>query len=367
MAEISLILTASVAGAPATAVAMADVGTGVSLIPPAAIESLLVARDQIIQMMNGAPRMSSDDLRRFGQAMGKALFSDDVGATWTNASAAAAVPLITKILATSPQLKAIPWEYVAWPSGQDGPQMATSVVRLVPQARAVQLAPIPRGELRILLLSASPLSLNAIPWNDVRDGLIRAFRLALPATEIIGDDQTPQTRTFIRIVEAATRRSVDHWIGNDDPHVVHFVGHGTDRGLALINSKKNDPTLMTAAAFQAALQQGQSCRLVILSACDAANQATVDPVDASIGTFAEQLVRNAVPAVIASQTVIDKRTVAAFCEGLYLELPKSGSIDIAVAAGRCAVATELDNVDSAAIEWGIPVLYRRLGAGQLFT
>jgi hypothetical protein len=366
MAEISLILTASAAGAPATAVAVADGGTGVSSIPPAAIASLLAARDQIIQMMNGAPRMTSDDLRRFGQAMGKALFSDDVGATWTSANPAAD-PLITKILATSPELKAIPWEYAAWPSGQDGPQLMTSVVRLVPQARARPPAPIAKGDLRILLLSASPLTLNAIPWNDVRDGLIRVFRLALPTIEFVADDQKPAGKSYIHIVEAATRKSVEQSIGSDDPHVVHFVGHGTDRGLALINSRKNDPTLMTAAAFQAALLQAASCRLVILSACDTANQASISPVDATIGTFAEQLVRNAVPAVIASQTVIDKRTVATFCEGLYPELLKSGSIDLAVAAGRCSVAIELDKVDSAAIEWGIPVLYRRLGAGQLFA
>lgn len=340
---------------------------GVSSIPTAAISSLLGIRDQIIQMMNGAPRMTSDDLRRFGQVMGKALFSDDVGATWTSANAAP-LPLITKILATSPDLKAIPWEYAAWPSGQDGPQLATSVVRLVPQARAVSPQPIAKGDLRILLLSASPLTLNAIPWSDVRDVLIRVFRTALPEAEFVADDGKPAGKNYIRIVEAATRKSVEQWIGKDDPHVVHFIGHGTDRGLALINSKKNAPTLMTATAFQAALLQAPSCRLVILSACDTANQATgIHPVDATIGTFAEQLVRNAVAAVIASQAVIDKRTVATFCEGLYPELVRSGSIDIAVAAGRCSIASELDKVESAAIEWGIPVLYRRLGAGQLFT
>ena len=166
MAEISLILSASSVGAPATAVAVADGGTGVAVIPPAAIASLLAAREKIIEMMNGAPRMSSDDLRQFGKMMGKALFSEDVGATWTHANAPT-VPLITKILATSQELKSIPWEYAAWPSGQDGPQLATSVVRLVPQARALPLAPIARGELRILLLSASPFRLNAIPWTRV--------------------------------------------------------------------------------------------------------------------------------------------------------------------------------------------------------
>jgi CHAT domain-containing protein len=264
-------------------------------------------------------------------------------------------------------LKAIPWEYAALPSGQDSPQLAASVVRLVPQARAVPLAPIARANLRILLLSASPLHLKAISWSEVRDRLIQVFRAALPDVELVADDQQPAGASYIRIVEASTRKSVEEWLDTVDPHIVHFIGHGTDRGVALINSKKNDPTLMTAAAFQAALLRAPSCRLVILSACDTANQAAINPVDATIGTLAEQLVRNAVPAVIASQTVIDKRTVATFCEGLYPELVKSGSIDQAVAAGRCTIASKLDEVDSAAIEWGIPVLYRRLGAGQLFA
>ena len=166
MAEINLILTSAAAGLAATAMAVADGGTGVSSIPPAAVKSLLDIRDQIIQMMNGAPRMSSDELRLFGQEMRKALFNDDVGATWLHANNAA-VPLITKILATSPELKAIPWEYAALPSGQDSPQLTASVVRLVPQARAVPLAPIARANLRILLLSASPLHLKAISWSEV--------------------------------------------------------------------------------------------------------------------------------------------------------------------------------------------------------
>src|SRR6185503_1222718 len=108
------------------------------------------------------------------------------------------------------------------------------------------------------------------------------------------------------------------------------------------NSKRSTSTVLTAPAFQASLVQAPSCRLVILSACDTANQAPINPVNDTIGTFAEQLVRNAIPAVIASQTVIDKRTIATFCEGLYPELVRSGSIDVAVAAGRCAVARELD-------------------------
>jgi hypothetical protein len=372
MAEISLILSSPGANAAATAIAMAASGTGVSSLQPPVIQALLDARDQITRMMSGSPRMTSEELRQFGQSMGRALFSQDVGVTWTVAAGAApagAAPVITTILATSPELKAIPWEYAAWPDGQDGPQRRASVVRLVPQSRATPAAPIPIASdgFRVLMLSASPSGLAGIPWADVRDDLIRVFGAALPDIQILGDDTAPAGPRFVRIVDAATRAAVDTWIAKDDPHIVHFVGHGTDKGIALINGLKNKPTLLSASGFEQALKKAPSLRLVILSACDTANAASIDPVDASVGTLAEQLVRNAVPAVVASQTVIDKRTIATFCDGLYPELIQSGSIDLGVAAGRCEIVGALDEVDKAAIEWGIPVLYRRLGAAQLFV
>jgi len=365
MAEISLILTCPAAGAPATAVATGDSGTGVGVIPQAAIATLLAMRDQIFQMMTGAPRMSSSDLRQFGRSMGKVLFCDDIGPAVMNASMPK--PLITKILATTQELKAIPWEYAEWPTGEQSPQLMNSVVRLIPEFRAGPPAPLARnGDFRVLLLSASPLNFDRIPWPDIRDGLIRVFQTALPNLEIVADAQQPSTRTFIRIVNAATQTIVRQTIRNDDPHIVHFVGHGTDKGIALIDAKTNKSVLMDGTAFGAALQAAGSCRLAILSACDVANPLTLEPVNETVGTFAEQIVRNAVPAAIASQAVINKETIATFCEGLYPELLDSGSIDLAVAAGRCNVAAQLGTVTSAAIEWGIPVLYRRHGAARLF-
>lgn len=366
MTEIKLILASSTVGSPTTAIALADSGIGVGTIPQSAIAALLVGREQIIKMMTGAPRMKASELIQFGRAMGKALFCDDVGPTWSEASLHP--PVITKILATTPELKAIPWEFAAWPSGTDGPQLLNSVVRLVPQARASPPTPLQRDAgFRVLLLSASPLNFDRIPWQDIRDGLIQTFQAAIPEFEIVADAHPAKTSTYIRIVSAATQSAVRKWIRKDDPHVVHFVGHGTDKGIALVDGKSNRGLLMDGTALGAALQAAPSCRLLILSACDTANPLTIDPVNESIGTLAEQTVRNALPAVVASQLVIDRRTIATFCEGLYPELIKSGSIDLAVAAGRCNVAAELGSPDSAAIEWGIPVLYRRLGASRLFA
>ncbi|HJU39008.1 MAG TPA: CHAT domain-containing protein [Tahibacter sp.] len=365
MSEINLILSASATGASVTAVAVADSGTGVGTIAPEAIAALRDAKQKIVAMMSGQPRMTSNDLVRFGRLMGDILFCGDVRPTWMHASSGR--PLITKILATTTELKAIPWEYAAWPSGQAGPVLANSVVRLVPQSQAAPPAPLKAADgLRVLLLSASPLNLDAIPWQDIRDELIGVFDNALPDIEVVGDDDVPATNRFLRVVDAASPKKVRDSLRRDDPHVVHFIGHGTDKGLALIDPKTRKSVVVDATAFGAALQAAPSVRLAVLSACDTANASLVAPVDESVGTFAEQLVANAVPAVIASQTVIDKRTIATFCEGLYATLLSSGSIDVAVAAGRCEVAAQLGTVQSAAIEWGIPVLYRRLGAAQLF-
>jgi hypothetical protein len=370
MAEISLILTSPNGGLPATTIALAESGIGVSSISQTAIESLLQVRDHIVRMMKGERRMTSAELRQFGENMCGILFSQDVGATWNDVDATLRAtarannavtrdPLVTRILATTPELKSIPWEYAAWPSGQAGPLRLNSIVRIVPLARGGGTVPLQREHgLRILLLSASPLGLDAIPWTDIRDTLFAVFASPSADIEVVTDNNAPATNTYIRIVEAATRSAVDKWVRNDDPHVIHFVGHGTHNGLSLIDSRNGNQTLMSAAAFQGALQSARSLRLVILSACDAANNAALTPVDASIGTFAEQIVQNVVPAVVASQMVIEKRTIAAFCEALYRELLYSGSIDVAVAAGRCSIAQALDASDSAAIEWGIPVLYR---------
>lgn len=365
MSEISLILTSSTIGAPATAVAVAESGTGVGTIPPAAIAALQDAKRHIVAMMSGQPRMTSNELVRFGKLMGDILFCDEVRPTWMHASSGQ--PLITKILATTSELKAIPWEYATWPSGQSGPVLTNSVVRLVPQSQASASAPLSSKEgLRVLLLSASPLNLDAIPWQDIRDELISVFSAALPKIEVIDESEEPKKAAFLRVVDAASPKKVRDAIRRDDPHVVHFVGHGTDKGLALVDPRTRKSVVIDAVAFSAALHSAPSVRLAVLSACDTANSSLVDPIDESVGTFAEQLVMNAVPAVIASQMVIDKRTIATFCEGLYGELLSSGSIDRAVAAGRCEVAAQLGTVESAAIEWGIPVLYRRLGASQIF-
>lgn len=379
MAEINLILTSPGRRSRVTSIAVAETGAGIASISQKSLKELAHVRDLIIGMMvNGATRMSSNQLRIFGQTIGRVLFDKDVADTWKGADAAlravaknggtaTPAPLITRLWATSPELKAIPWEYAAWPSGQDGPLLRNSVVRLVPQSQVDPSPALAKGTgLRVLLLRANPAGpVNPIPWAQLSGTLKSTFgQLGIP---VVWDADAPGSNTYVRIVEATQISAVRTWVRTDDPHIIHFIGHGTSAGLSFIDSASREVYPVSPAALEQALHNSKSLRLLILSACDTANHTTVPLVDASIGTFAEQIVRNAVPAVIASQMAIDQTTIAWFCEALYAELLSSGSIDVAVAAGRCRIMEGVDKPHSAGIEWGIPVLYRRLGAAQLFV
>lgn len=364
MSEIRLILSSSASEAPVTSVAIADTGMGVSVIEHDGIQKLRLVREQLEAMMRGAPRMTSNDLRRFGQAMREILFAGEVRDTANGIQG----DIVAAILATNPRLKAIPWEYVAWPNGQSGPHPNNSVVRIVPQARNEPLDRIVKSDgLRILVLTASPNGLGSFSFGEFEDAITRAFASALPEIAFLReDDPRPETgRNFIRILEAATLARVRNAIKADSPHIVHFVGHGTSEGIALVDTKKRAAVVLSGTSICEALRLAPSIRLLILSACETADTTKIKQTDETVGVLAEEVVRNAVPAVIASQMVIDMRTVVLFCEGLYRELLSSGSIDLAIARGRCELA-QLDEANRAAFEWGIPVLYRRVGAAQLF-
>ncbi len=85
-----------------------------------------------------------------------------------------------------------------------------------------------------------------------------------------------------------------------------------------------------------------------------------------LGTIAEALVRSGVPAVVANQMPISVSSIADFTGALYRSLLTDGNIDVAVNKGRIALVKEIEAFKFAAVEWGIPVPYRRPGCSQLF-
>jgi hypothetical protein len=113
------------------------------------------------------------------------------------------------------------------------------------------------------------------------------------------------------------------------------------------------------------LLQDRPPRLVVLSACSTASA----EFRFSFANTAEALAKSNIPAVLANQMVITADSIAGFSSSFYKTLLSTGDIDAAVTSGRLGSYATLfaDSDETARVEWGIPVLYRHLGAQILFA
>jgi hypothetical protein len=102
---------------------------------------------------------------------------------------------------------------------------------------------------------------------------------------------------------------------------------------------------------------------VVLSVCNTA----AGDFSKSYAVVAKTLVESGVPAVVANQFEITNKNAALFAGAFYAELLNSGDIDRAITKGRVELdfGGRLPN-NVARIDWGIPTLYRHLGAARTF-
>jgi hypothetical protein len=321
----------------------------------ATIGALIATRNQIEQSLrDNTDRPTQSQLKQYGHQMAKVLLAGNVGLLYWAVSSG---PVQVSLNMDDETLKRVPWKYLLWPGLQYGPQGERTIARIVPMARGSR--PEPRklngNPLKVLLISADVLGLDPIPWDETKANLERIFgeRLRLGNTA---------TRVQMTVVEGATRASLRKALAGQKHDIVHFIGHGVAEGIYLRGRGGQDRELMTAEIFIAMLADTKPA-LIILSACDTANIANIEP----LGTIAEGLVAAEVPAVVANQMPITVSAIADFIAGLYRSLLSEGNIDVAVSRGRMELVAALAAANTEAVEWGIPVLYRRAGCSQLFV
>jgi hypothetical protein len=170
-------------------------------------------------------------------------------------------------------------------------------------------------------------------------------------------------------IEGASRASFRIALQQKSFDVLHFSGHGeVNNGVgSLILSRGNAPDRLNAEELCTILG-GRNLRLVVLSSCETA----AGNFSKEFAVIAQALVLEGIPAVVASQFSLPNTTVAQFVGPMYANLlgPANpqfvGDIDRAVGEGRIALATDLATPTRASLEWGIPVLYRQLGASKVF-
>jgi hypothetical protein len=321
-------------------------------IPPKTIDDLIADRDRIERSLkDDEERPTAAQLKEFGVDLSRMLFPGDVKSLYFAASKRR---IQITLCTTDTRLKQIPWEYVVWPDVEEGPHVTRTFARCVPVPNGSERTPksISGSDIKVLLIGADVLGRDRIPWNETKENLERILGERLGASA---------ARISLKMVEGATQKSVEEALDGKNYDIVHFIGHGRPDGIFLRGEDQKGVVLPTASFSQMVVEADPA--LVILSACETGMIEDIAP----LGTIAEALVKSGVPAVVANQMPINVRSIADFTGALYRSLLAEGNIDFAVNKGRMELVKRIEALKWAAVEWGIPVLYRRPGCSQLFT
>lgn len=294
-----------------------------------------------------------DQLTKFGRDLFDLVVQDDIRTIYDRLPQS---HIRLKIYSHRPDLQTMPWEYIQEPRSVPGPNLYRSVVRIVPTIGVPAPAPKKLDDtVRMLFVYAEPLRLLSIDWPTIKATVESQFRARLP------------TNFELDVVEGATTDSFTSAFQRKKYDILHMVCHGEvapdGTGSLLFQDIKGKSKEPIPADKLAGFLKDKDLRLVVLSACNT-----------SAGDFAKEfkvianaLVASGVPAVVANQFEIQTTAAATFAGAFYAELLQSGDLDLATTKGRVLLdfgAALPNNV--ARIDWGIPTLYRHLGAAKAF-
>ena len=305
-----------------------------------------------------APAMpEAKTVEQFGKDLWGALFSGDVLAAFEVSRSRAKQSghgIRLKLRFASPELAALPWEYLY--DSRKGDYLsiytASPLVRYVPLQQAIEPLLV-TPPLRILAMVASPSDYPALDVEREKGRLDRAIA-RLKGRGIVEltwlDGQTPQD-----LMDALQQPP---W------HVFHFIGHGgfdADRGEGVIVFADDTGVSRRVAGTDLGRLLGDHdpLRLAVLNSCDSARG---DEADVFSSTAAA-LVRRGTPAVVAMQYEITDEAAIEFSRSFYHAIAGGMPVDAAVAAARKGIALAIPNT----LEWGTPVLFMRAPDGVLFN
>jgi hypothetical protein len=243
-----------------------------------------------------------------------------------------------------PELVALPWEYIYDPglAGFISLSRTTSLVRyLEPPKPAKFLGLTP--PLRILGIVASPRDLPRIDEQRQKQDLDEATKL-LQARQLVE----------LQWLKDQTWRDLQHAIWTEKWHVLHFVGYGgfdqdAGEGFVVMVGDKGQSHRVGDAQLAWLLAGREPLPFVWLGSCLGPRTGEWAP----FASTATHLVRQGIPAVVATQYELSERAARAFTRAFYGALTTTMPIEGAVTEARTAIVSE----DGLAGEWGLPVLY----------
>jgi WD40 repeat protein len=327
--------------------------------------------DLLPERAEGLLRLDSAQLNRllnepkaYGDALGQVLFQGDIKDSFLKALARSAQPFRLLLFVEDPELRAYRWERLCAPIDQGWVQLASYqrvlFSRYLPSLTDRRFPPIGRGDLRALIVAASPAGLEDYGLGHFdEDASVQGVIAALgevPYT-LLATSATGATG-------APTLKQICERITNEAPTLLHIVAHGRalDDESLLYLSRDDDPQQVDAVTATRLRDRLAELRgehglphLIFLSTCESASPET----DGTLGGLGQRLVTElGVPAVVAMADKVQVTTANALARAFYGLLIKQREVDRALVEATAGLAEETDIT--------VPVLYSRLGGKPLF-
>jgi WD40 repeat protein len=302
--------------------------------------------------------------KEYGDALGQALFQGAIQEAFVKALSRSIEPFRLLLFVEDPELRTYRWERLSAPIDQGWVQLASYqrvlFSRYLPSLTDRRFPPIGRGDLRALIVAASPkgledYGLGHFDENESVQGVIAALGevpYTLLATSATGASGPP---TLNQICERIT---------NEAPTLLHIVAHGRaldDESLLYLSRDDNpeevDAVTATRLRDRLAGLRGEHGlpHLIFLSTCESASP----DADGTLGGLGQRLVIElGVPAVVAMADRVQVTTANALSKAFYGLLIKQREVDRALVEATAGLAEANDIT--------VPVLYSRLGGKALF-
>ena len=281
--------------------------------------------------------VEGEAVQKLGNELWASLFAGEVLGrlqTSRNLARQREMGLRVKLRISSPELAALPWEYLYDPAQADYLSLSTStpLVRYIPLPQAMEPLTV-RLPLRILAMAVTS---DDLPGLDVERERERLDRAIAPLRE----------RGIVELtwLDGRTWRDLQRALRREQWHIFHFIGHGGfdavhREGLIVLADEQGKSHRLSATDLGRLLGDHEPLRLAVLNSCDSARADRLDVFSSTATT----LVRRGTPAVVAMQYEITDDAAIEFSRSFYEAVADGMAVDGAMAEARKGVALAIPN------------------------
>lgn len=360
-------------------------GSGIEEIPDCAVTVDPLQRrttQVLVNMLREGRLVDEEEFKVLGQNLYNVLFSNDIGEAVRKSffEPLGFMRVELGFEEGQEQLSSWPWEYLYCPQefGKVGTGYFLAQQDSLILTRRIKLDCKPRGlridkpPLKVLFVASSPKLANSKdvvigePGKDAPRVLKVEYDSVLDQIKDLGEDIIKVTALLPEekfddegrpVIQVATWENFKAKVQNEEPHVIHFLGHGKwdpikESGAILFMGRDGTVDARWENDLANLFMKVPSVRLVFLQACESAQS---DPYQAFSGV-AQQLAQKGIPAVVGMQTKINNQVANQFARSFYTALADKLTIDAAVQKARTTMS-DAPSDSAQRLGFGLPVLY----------